>query len=161
MARELRPRENPAAMGADAARTDEESRIATLRRLLDPRGIGRTRRSLAEAELLELFRLYRYSSSLLARLRTRSGSASGVPATSRRGNDSVRSSRARTALVHRDLGVDRRGFAERAIAFLLDEVPRAIRSEWKVVGAAFALVYGLAIVLVPRPSVATSMSPGR
>jgi uncharacterized membrane protein SpoIIM required for sporulation len=145
MAEDGSARENPAPMADDAERstqapthTDDDSRIASLRRLLD-RAESAGPSSLDEADLLELFRLYRFASSLLARIRTRGGKS---PAADER----IRAVVARAhALVHVLPEKRRGGFVERAIGFLLDEVPRAIRGEWKVVAASFVLVYGLAI----------------
>jgi uncharacterized membrane protein SpoIIM required for sporulation len=127
---------------------DDDSRIATLQRLLE-RAESAGLDGFSEPEILELFRLYRFASSLLARLRTRAGARNGEPtaATSGAAEERVRALVARAhAIVHRDLEHDRRGIVERAFGFLLEEVPRAIRSEWKVVLASFALVYGLAVV---------------
>ncbi len=121
-----------------AKRTDDDHRIASLQRLLD-RAESAGPASLGEDELLELFRLYRFASSLLARIRTRGG-------TSPAADERIRAIVARAhALVHVLPEGGRRGFVERAFGFLLDEVPRTIRGEWKLVAASFALVYGLAI----------------
>lgn len=128
---------------------DETARIATLERLLERTESGGLD-ALSESEVLELFRLYRFASSQLARLRTRTGSSNGgsrVAAATSAAEERVRALVARAhAIVHRDLEHDPRGVVERAFGFLLDEVPRAIRGEWKVVLASFALVYGLAVV---------------
>jgi len=129
--------------------TDEAARIAALRTLLERAESGGLD-VLPSREVLDLFRLYRYASSQLARLRTRAGSSNGeAGAASGAGaaEERMRALVARAhAIVHRDLERDRRGLVERAFEFLLDEVPRAIRGEWKVVLASFALVYGLAVV---------------
>ena len=130
--------------------TDEPARLAALRALLDRAESGGLD-ALPSGDVLDLFRLYRYASSQLARLRTRAGSSngeSGTAASAGPAEERMRALVARAhAIVHRDLEQhDRRGRVERVFAFLLDEVPRAIRGEWKVVLASFALVYGLAVV---------------
>jgi len=138
MAEDGSSRENPAAMAGDGGSADDDVRISALRLLLD-RAESSGPASLGEADLLELYRLYRFASSLLARIRTRGGKS---PAADER----IRAVVARAhALVHVLPAEGRRSFAERAIGFLLDEVPRAIRGEWRMVAASFALVYGLAI----------------
>ena len=130
--------DDPDRANRGSTREDDDSRLAALRRLLD-RAESAGPASLGEADLLELFRLYRFASSLLARIRTRGGKS---PAADER----IRALVTRAhALVHVPATEGRRGLVERAIGFLLDEVPRAIRGEWKVVAASFALVYGLAI----------------
>jgi len=128
---------------ATPPRPEEEvlvDRLAGLVRRIEGFGIGQ----MSEAELLELPRLYRYAASELARRETAGGGASGT---------SVERLRALVARAHAALhrGLDGgpqgvRAHAAAAVAFLAREVPRAIRSEWKVIAISFALVYGLAIV---------------
>jgi len=96
-------------------------------------------RTLSAKELDELPKLYRYGASVVARLETS-------------GTDALTLSRAQQ-LVARAHGVLYRGkdrprgsFAHRAARFLLDESPRAIRDEWRVLTLAFALFYGLVVL---------------
>jgi uncharacterized membrane protein SpoIIM required for sporulation len=118
---------------------DDAARLRRLRALLD-RAEGSAISSLSDEELLELPRLYRFAASHLAKLRTE-----GTPSSA--AEEPVRALLARAhALLHR--GIDRpKGHAlERAFEFFVDEVPRAIRGEWKVIAASFLLTYGLAVI---------------
>jgi uncharacterized membrane protein SpoIIM required for sporulation len=127
-------------MAARPKRSETEARLDRLARLVrtvEGFGIG----GMSEAELLELPRLYRFAASELARRETAGG---GEAAGSL---DRTRALLARAhAVLHRSLERPKAGLFARAFVFFLQEVPRAIRSEWKVIGAAFTLVYGLAIV---------------
>jgi len=118
---------------------EDAARLQRLRELLDRVDRGGIR-SLPESELLELPRLYRFAASYLARLRTSGAATSGA-------EEPVKILLARAhALLHRGLERPRGGLLDRLLEFLLAEVPRTIRGEWKVIAASFGLMYGIAIV---------------
>jgi uncharacterized membrane protein SpoIIM required for sporulation len=121
--------------------TDEranDSRLVELAKLLDT---ARTRgvRALGDRDLLELVRLYRYAASQLALSVTRG-----------RKDVHVRELEALTNRAHALLqrGVDARKAPlwRRLSAFFFAELPRAVRAEWKLILASFALIYGLALI---------------
>lgn len=123
--------------------------VARLRRLDEL--LGKVQRGGARAltaeELVELPQLYRYGASVVARLETSGTDA----ATLRRAHQLV--ARAHGVLFGGGRDPGRRSLPWRIAAFFLDECPRAIRAEWRVLGLAFALFYGLVIlsyVLVAR-----------
>ena len=107
---------------------EDAARLQRLRELLDRVYRGGIR-SLPENELLELPRLYRFAASYLARLRTSGAATSGA-------EEPVKILLARAhALLHRGLERPRGGLLDRLLEFLLAEVPRTIRGEWKVIAA--------------------------
>ena len=121
-------------------RSEEEARLDRLAHLVkraEGFGIG----GMSEGELVELPRLYRFAASEIARRETAGEGTAGA---------SVERTRALVArahaVLHRGLEREKRGFPARALEFLGREIPRTIRSEWKVIAACFALVYGIAIV---------------
>jgi uncharacterized membrane protein SpoIIM required for sporulation len=96
-------------------------------------------RSLSDAQVADLPRLYRYAATRLARAET----AGRDPARAR----ALRAQLARAhALLFQGLERDPRGPLARALWFLRAEAPRTIRAEWRVLLVSFALVYGLAAV---------------
>lgn len=126
-------------MPARSEPEDDAARLRRLRHLLD-RAEGPAISSLRDEELLELTRLYRFAASHLAKLRTERAPSSAA-------EEPVRALLARAhALLHRGLDRPRTNPVERAIAFFVDEVPRAIRGEWRVIAASFLLTYGLAAI---------------
>ncbi|MFN0007342.1 MAG: stage II sporulation protein M [Planctomycetota bacterium] len=130
-------------MDQASRRSEEEARLDRLAELVRrAEGIGGIGTSgMSERDLIELPRLYRFAASEIARRETAGAGAAG---------ESVE--RARTlvarahAVLHRDLDRERQGIVARVLRFFADEVPRAIRGEWKVISTAFAIVYGLALL---------------
>ena len=127
-------------MDAQAPRSEEEARLdrlANLVKRVESFGTG----GMSERDLVELPRLYRFAASEIARRETAGAGEAGT---------SVARTRAIVArahaVLHRGLDREPKGLLARAFDFLAREVPRAIRAEWKVIGASFALVYGLALV---------------
>jgi uncharacterized membrane protein SpoIIM required for sporulation len=112
-----------------------------LRRLgeLIERGSGRSLRRLDNEELAALPHLYRFASSIYARLET----ADEDPAVLEHTRRLV--GRAHS-LLFSDLERDDSGLWARAHRLLLVESPRALRAEWRLLTGAFALVYGLALL---------------
>ncbi len=111
--------------------------LRRLRRLLArPR---MSTRSWSESELLELPRLYRHACSLVARLEA-SGENPRLAAGARR-----LISRAHDIL-YRERVESRKSIVARLFALLVRESPQAIRAEWRLLGASFAGLYGLALV---------------
>jgi uncharacterized membrane protein SpoIIM required for sporulation len=120
-----------------AARPGERQRLARLQALLARASLGLGQ--LSEQELVELVQLYRYSTSRIAWHETRHGDAATL--------EPLRALARRThALLFE--GADRplEGWVRRAVTYFRDEVPRTIRAEWRILGAAFLLVYGLAFL---------------
>lgn len=114
---------------------DEDQALARLRAVLaDPRPSA-----LGEAELLELPRLYRHACTRLARLEQEGEN----PAL-------AHELRGRIATTHGLLMLDEpRASAPwplRALEFLAQVAPRAIRAEWRLLACSFALLYGLALL---------------
>lgn len=95
-------------------------------------------RSLSAADTAALPRLYRYAATQLAHVET-----------SGRDPAAARALRAQLAqghgLLFHGLERDPRGFFARASEFLVHEVPSTIRSEWRPIAVAFAILYGLAL----------------
>jgi len=103
------------------------------RRLADPRPLAEW----SPAELLELPRLYRQACSVLARLDQEGDDARLLEEVR------VLVRRAHAAL-YREREVGRRSRTARLVEFFLQTSPRAIRAEWRLLAASFALLYGLA-----------------
>ncbi len=117
-------------------RAQEEGHLARLATIL--REVGtRGPRGLSERALVELPHLYRFVSSLQARLETS-------------GEDSASLARLRPLLfaahgiLHRDLEEGRGARLRQLARLYLVAAPRAIRSEWRLLLASFLLFYGLA-----------------
>jgi len=121
-------------------RPEEDARLDRLASLVgraEGLGIG----GMSEPDLIELPRLYRFAASEIARRETRGEGAAGASV------ERMRALVARAhAVLHRGLDRETRGILARSGEFLGREVPRAIRAEWRVIAASFALVYGLALV---------------
>lgn len=115
----------------------EERRLLSELEELCARAAGRGLRRLEPGELARLPRLYRHACTALARLETTDEAPALQAALTRL------VARAH-GLLHR-AAAPRRDPGRRVARFFLAECPRAIRSEWRLVGACFALVYGLAI----------------
>ena len=117
---------------------DERARLAELEALLD-KAASRGVASFSASELDRFPNLYRFAASRLAQHETR-----GRPPASLARLQSllVRAHE----LLYRDLDRPRRSFPARVARFYAVDVPRAIRAEWKLVAAAFVVVYGLALV---------------
>jgi uncharacterized membrane protein SpoIIM required for sporulation len=96
-------------------------------------------RALTRAELAELMRLYRYAASSIAALEMGG-----------RRRDELASARALFAEAHaflfRGLELERASLWRRTLRLFFEESPRAIRAEWKLVLAIFALTYGFALI---------------
>ncbi|HJP01595.1 MAG TPA: stage II sporulation protein M [Planctomycetota bacterium] len=112
-----------------------------LRRLgeLIERGSRRSLRRLSGEELAAFGHLYRFASSLHARLET-GGEDGAVLERTRRLVGRAHS------ILFSDLGRSELGFWARARRLLLVESPRTLRAEWRLLTGAFALVYGLALL---------------
>jgi len=125
----------PAPSAARKSRRDEGlERLTRVCAKVDGSGV----RSLSVEEVAALPRLYRYAATRLAHLET-----------SGRDPDAARSLRAVLARAH---GVlfhrverDERNVLQRCADFLLREVPRTIRAEWRPLALSFGLLYGLAL----------------
>lgn len=105
-----------------------------LRRIVRGQEVGRDAKARA---LRELPQLYRFASTLVARLE-----ASGEhPRLLRETRKLLVEAH---ALLYRDLDLDRRPWLERAALFLFQECPRTIRAEWRLLVVSLALLYGLA-----------------
>jgi uncharacterized membrane protein SpoIIM required for sporulation len=123
-------------------RSEEEVRLDRLADLVRrAEGIVGTG-GMSERDLIELPRLYRFAASEIARRETAGEGAAGA---------SVERTRALVARAHAVLhrGLDREaqgGVVARTARFFLSEVPRTIRSEWKIVATAFGILYGIGLV---------------
>jgi uncharacterized membrane protein SpoIIM required for sporulation len=120
-----------------ALRETETKRLARLRQLLRKAegGLG----TLADDELLELGRLYRYAASTIARHETGQGDLTML-------EEARGLARSAHALLYRGIDRPREGWGPRAVRFFGTEIPRTVRAEWKLLAATFALVYGLALI---------------
>jgi uncharacterized membrane protein SpoIIM required for sporulation len=115
-----------------------DPRLSELAALVE-RASGFGLRTLTDADLVLLPQLYRYGATRLAELE-----AAGADATARA---EVHALVARAhALIHRGLDRPAGSRLARVARFFLFDSPRAIRGEWKLIAASFALMYGLAIV---------------
>ena len=120
------------------ARPEDHRRIArleTLLRQVRKRGLG----SLADEELRDLPRLYRFASSLFARLETRGDD----PATLEKVQGLVSAAH---AVLYRDHGEVPASPWQRLRRLYFEEAPRALRAEWRLFCCSLALFYGLALV---------------
>ena len=115
---------------------EDAQHLRELQRLVDRARAGGVDNLSAE-ELVELPRLYRFGASQLARLETL-GIESG-----KQHNLRVVLSRAH-GILHRDRPKPVSKFLLGIVRFLLEESPRALRAEWKLLLAAFVFMYGLA-----------------
>lgn len=115
----------------------EHEHIRRLRALVAKAGGGLG--ALTDVELVDLSRLYRYSASRVALHETRGDDASALEA-------ARQATRAAHALLYRGIDAPREGWFKRVTRFYFEEVPRAVRSEWKLLLATFVLVYGLAAI---------------
>lgn len=123
---------------SDSERQDgDRKRLQRLRSLLQKARGGL--RAVSDAELLELMRLYRYAASRIAWHETRQSDLAAL-------QDARALAREAHALLYRDIDRPREGWPKRVLRFFRDEVPRAIRAEWKLLLASFVLVYGLSVV---------------
>lgn len=95
-------------------------------------------RRLSAEQLAELPRLYRHASSLLARLETGEYDPESL---ARLKPVLLRAH----SILYSDLDRPSSGLFARSLRFLLVDSPRAIRAEWKLVLATFAVFYGLAL----------------
>lgn len=117
---------------------DIEPELRRLQGLVDrasSSGLG----SLAEGELFELVRLYRFSSSRVSLYETEKRSPQVIA--------EVRNltARAHGLLAPRETA-SREPFFRRISRFYLHVVPTTIRAEWKLILAAFVLLYGTAAI---------------
>jgi uncharacterized membrane protein SpoIIM required for sporulation len=115
---------------------DDRLHVKQLATLVARAGRGGPRR-LNEAELADLPRLYRFASSLLARLETR-------------GEDDELLLRLRPlllrthGLLHPRAPGTRAGWPRRLAGYWLGTVPATVRAEWRLVTLSLVLIYGLA-----------------
>ncbi len=117
-------------------RREEERDVARLAAILrETRGRGA--RGLSERALDELPRLYRFASSLLARLETSEREDAALA----RLRPLVFSAH---GLLHRDIVRARARALDRLTRFFFVECPRAIRAEWKLLAVSLVVLYGLA-----------------
>ena len=115
----------------------EAEHFGRLRQLLARSRLGVA--ALSDAELVELGRLYRYTASRVAWHETRRENLAAL-------EEARALARAAHALLYRGIDRPREGWLRRAVRFYRDDVPRAIRGEWKLLLASFLLVYGLAAI---------------
>ncbi len=115
----------------------ESKQLARLERLV-VHARNRGLRSLGPEALSELPRLYRQACTVLARLQT-SGADQEATATVRRVVNAAH------GLMHREPRAGVASVVRRTARFFLEECPRAMRAEWKLICVVLAGVYGLAI----------------
>jgi uncharacterized membrane protein SpoIIM required for sporulation len=95
--------------------------------------------ALTDRELVELTRLYRYSATRLSLYETQGRSPELVA--------QVAALTARAhALLHGSHTARKDPWWRRFFLFFAEEVPRAIRGEWRLIAASFAIVYGIAAI---------------
>lgn len=116
---------------------EDLQKLERLRSLLE-RSSGRGLRGLDADELVELPRLYRFASSLYARLET-SGADPGATATTR---DLVRRGH---AVLYRRAGAGAAPWYAKLARLLMVDSPRALRAEWRLLAFTFGFFYTLAI----------------
>jgi uncharacterized membrane protein SpoIIM required for sporulation len=117
---------------------DEAAHLERLRTIVEAASRRGVRR-LADGELTDLPRLYRFASSVLARLETSGESP--------RGAGRLRALLfAAHGVLYAGLDRDPRPWGRRLFEFLWQEVPRAVRAEWKLLALTLGVVYGLALV---------------
>lgn len=113
-----------------------EPEFARLHDLVD-RGARRGLATLSETELFELVRLYRFAATRVSLFETE-----------KRAPETITSLRNLTARAHGLLGArevsTREPLLHRLARFFFTDVPVAIRAEWKLLCASFALMYGIA-----------------
>ena len=119
------------------ATSDDTQKLQQLRTLL-ANSKGRGPRNWSADELAALPRLYRFASSLYARLET----SGKDPATLDQTRDLLRRAH---ATLYRGVGEDQRPWYQRLVTLLMVDSPRALRSEWKLFGFLLLAFYGLAI----------------
>jgi len=117
---------------------EEREHLRRLRGLVG-RGSRRALQRLDAQSLVDLPRLYRFASSLHARLETRGDDAGALEQTR------VLLARAHS-LLYGDLDRGPEGLLRRARHLLLSESPRTLRAEWRLLALLFGLVYGLALL---------------
>ncbi|MSR61261.1 MAG: stage II sporulation protein M [Planctomycetes bacterium] len=127
------------AAGGNAAGGEATASDAALERLHDLLHPRRALKDWHEAELLELPRLYRHACTRLAR-------AEQDGADPRRAHELRGLTASAHGLLLREAAHDARPWLVRALEFVLRASPRAIRAEWRLLAASFALFYGLAAV---------------
>ncbi|MEW6074490.1 MAG: stage II sporulation protein M [Planctomycetota bacterium] len=115
-------------------RQEDLARLRRLRALLERPG-GEQRWT--DEELRELPRLYRHACSVVARFES-AGESAGVTGEARRLIGTAH------AVLHRERTPGPASLAAAAIRLFGVECPRAIRREWRLLAAAFVLLYGLA-----------------
>ena len=128
-------------MSKDETPVGQRTRVTRLEEILGRLGRGGRGglRRLEPDELLELPRLYRFASSLYARLES---DQSAVALRAR-----LRPLILRThELLYRDLERSNRPLVRRALDFLLISSPRAIRSEWRLLLGSVVFFYGISLL---------------
>ncbi len=116
---------------------DDKQKLNRLHRLLT-RSRGRSLRELEEEDLRALPQLYRFASSLYARLETRGSD----PVALDQARDLVRRAH---ATLYRGAGEDHRPWYKKIAEILMVHSPRALRAEWKLFGFILVVFYGLSI----------------
>ncbi len=117
---------------------EDRSRVKQLAAIVAIAGRLGVRR-LSDDQLTALPRLYRFASSLLARVETRDSDPRLVA--------DLRPLLFRAhGLLHRHADGSQQAAWPRAWHYLFETIPRAVRSEWKLLAATFGLIYGLAIL---------------
>ena len=132
-------------VASEMLRERENARLDELRELLERAALWGPA-GLSTDELLELPRLYRHASTILARLRA----GGHAP---ERARELERLVHRAHDLLHRNVGASEGAGGAvlhanplaRAVRFLLVSSPRAIRAEWKLLATSFAVFYGLAL----------------
>ena len=116
---------------------EDKQRLRELRGILT-RSRGRGQRELTEDELRNLPRLYRFASSLYARLETQGRDEGTLDQT----RDLLRRAHGQ---LYRGAGQEAMPWYRRVWQTLMVDSPRAMRAEWKLFSFTFAVFYAIAI----------------
>lgn len=116
---------------------EDKQRLKELHGILN-RSRRRGQRELTDQELRSLPRLYRFASSLFARLETQGRDEGTLDQT----RDLLRRAH---GVLYRGAGQEALPWYRRILRTLMVDSPRAMRAEWKLLSFTFVLFYGIAI----------------
>ncbi len=117
--------------------SEDKQKLQELRELL-ARSRGRQQRELSERELRSLPQLYRFASSLYARLETQGGDQGTLDQT----RDLLRRAH---GVLYRAAGQDQRAWYRRLLQILAVDSPRALRAEWRLLSFTLLMFYSVAV----------------